>query len=158
MKNLRIHAVCVCIAVMSISSTVNAQVTPPVNEPNQNKPRLFDNLPDRIPIDINKFTPLFTSAIGAEIDLGVSEKAQFQFDGEVVSTASKFDNKLQSVVIRSSNYNGAGFTISKITNDDGSVIYKGRIISLKHGDLFELQKEADGYVLVKRNFYDLVNE
>lgn len=158
MKNLRTHAVCVCMSLMSICSFAQKETNPPVNEPDYNKPRLFDNLPEKIAVNIDAVSTLFNKAIGASVDLGLSATSQFQFDGEVVSRASKFNDKLQSVVVRSSNFNGAGLTISKIIADDGSVIYRGRIISLKHGDLFELQKEDNGYVLVKKNFYDLINE
>lgn len=158
MKNLRIHTVCVCLMLMSFCSFVQAQNAPPLNEPDYNKPRLFDNLPAKIPVNIDNVSSLFNNAIGANVDLGLSDIVQFQLNGELISTTSKSNGRVQKVVIRSANYAGAAMTISKITKEDGSVLYHGRILSLKHGDLFELQKETEGYVLVKRNYYDLVNE
>lgn len=143
---------------MSLCAFAQTDTQPPINEPDYNKPRLFNNLPDIIPVKIENFTPLFTAAIGAAVDLGLEASGQIRIDGQVVSTVSKFNDKLQSVVIRSTNFNGAGLTISKITKEDGTTIYRGRIISLKHGDLYELQKEGDNYVLIKKNFYDLINE
>ena len=65
---------------------------------------------------------------------------------------------MNSVVIRSTNYNGATLTISKTMNADETISYSGRIISFQSGDLFELQNKDGHLTLVKRNFYDLVNE
>ena len=143
---------------MSFCSFAQTQTVPPLNEPDYNKPRLFDNLPEKISVNINNVSTLFNTAIGATVDLGLSDNVTFQVNGEIVSTTSKSNGRVQKVVIRASNFAGAGMTISRITNDDGSVIYRGRILSLKHGDLFELQKENEGYVFVKRSYYDLVNE
>jgi hypothetical protein len=61
-------------------------------------------------------------------------------------------------VINSTNYNGARLTFSKTSNRDGSVSYNGRIVSFQHGDLFELKNQEGSFVLIKRNFYELVNE
>jgi hypothetical protein len=41
---------------------------------------------------------------------------------------------------------------------DGTTKYTGRIISIRHGDLYQLIQEDAGWVLVKKNFYDLINE
>ena len=158
MKNLRIHAVCVLFMLMSFCSFAQTQNPPPLNEPDYSKPRLFDNLPEKVSVNINNVSSLFNSAIGAAVDLGLSDNIQFQVNGEVVSKTSKSDGSVQKVVIRASNFSGAGITISRITNDDGSFLYRGRILSLKHGDYFELKKENEGYVFIKRNYYDLVNE
>lgn len=157
MKNLRFYVVCVCITLMS-SSNLFAQEKPPLNEPDLNRPTLFQDLPSKIAVNIDQIVSLFEKSIGSTIDLGKSAVAQFQFDGEVVSKASNATDGIQSVVIRSAYFNGAGITISKITDENGNATFRGRIISLKHGDLFVLSKENGGYVFVKKNYYDLVNE
>lgn len=160
MKNLRTHAVCVCMMLLSCAAFAQTQNNPPLNEPDMNRPTLFDNLPDRIPVNMSRITTLITRSVGSTISMDMSDNASapLRIDGEVVSSASNFDNKLESVVIRSSNFNGAAFTISKIIDKDGIVSYTGRIVSIKSGDLFELKNENGNYMLVKRKFYDLVNE
>ncbi len=157
MKNLRTTAVCVSILFYSLcTSAQNAAI--PINEPDYNKPVLFSNLPDKIPVSMNDISSLFATPVGREINLSLSAQNNLQFTGEVISSVNKYANSMQSVVIRSSNYNGARFTVSKVIATDGTVTYTGRIISFQHGDLFELQKLNNELVLVKRNFYDLVNE
>ena len=157
MKNLRTLAVCVCISLMSLSSFAQSNNgQPPLNEPDYNRPRLFNNLPEKVPFNVNNVSSLFNASIGAAVDLGLSETVPFIMNGEVIATTST--DKVQKLVIRSSNYVGANMTIIRITNDDGSVTYRGRILSFKHGDFYELQKSTEGYVLVKKSFYDLINE
>lgn len=161
MKNLRTYAVCVSLSLMSLVSFAQNQKAPPLNEPDLNRPRLFDNLPNRIPVDINMISSLFNSNVGEQVDLGVADKNSQQtmhVDGEVISKVSRENGKIEVVIVRSSNYEGANLSLTKMTNDDNTVSYRCRILSFKHGDLLELQKAPEGYVLVKRNFYDLVNE
>lgn len=157
MKNLRLPALCLCAMLFSICS--NAQNDKdPINEPQNKKPKLFSNLPDRIPLSIEKINDLLGTPVGQSTKLKSTENAGFDFDGEIVSKASRQDNNIESVVVRSSNFNGANLTISKIVLADGTVTYAGRIISFQHSDLFELQQQNGQFVFVKRNFSDLVNE
>ncbi len=159
MKNLRTYVLCVSITLYSVCSFAQNQ-TVPVNEPDYNKPKLFLNLPDNITVTVSDLNALLDNPAGRNININLAEKTQspFQFEGEVISVSSKEDNNIRSVVIRSSNYNGARFTLSRITNADGTITYSGRIMSFKHGDLYELQKKNGNFILVKKNFYDLVNE
>jgi hypothetical protein len=103
---------------------------------------------------------LLSKPVGKNISINLAEKSQsaFQLEGEVVAESSQPDIGIQTISIRSSNYPGASFTLSRITNPDGTIRFSGRIISFKHGDLLELQERNGQLVLVKRNFYDLVNE
>jgi hypothetical protein len=158
MKNLRTLAVCVSILLYNLNGM--AQTTPaiPINEPDYNKPKLFSNLPDKIPVSIDQLSSLFATPIGSQVSVSVPGQANLQFNGELISAVSKYGNSLQSVLIRSSNYNGARFTVSKMTDAEGKITYAGRIISLQHGDLFELKKEDTEWALVKKDFHQLVNE
>lgn len=131
---------------------------PPVTEPNYNKPRLFDNLPKSIPVNIAEINTVLSSELGSRASIGLSTAANIRFDGDIISTASKYGNAIQTVVIRSSNFNGAQLTISRTTSPEGVVSYVGRIISFQHGDLYELEKQNGQFVLVKKNYHDLVNE
>lgn len=159
MKNLRTAALCASAILWTLCSFAQ-QVKPPVNEPDYNKPRLFDHLPDSIPVSLAEINTLINAEVGRTTSLrtGSSNPSALHFDGEVVSTTNKYNDQIKSVVIRSSNFNGARFTLSRITKSDGVVSYTGRIISFQHGDLYELQNQDGQLILVKRNFYDLVNE
>ena len=157
MKNLRTAMLCACIALSSISSF--AQERPvPINEPDLNKPKLFANQPDKILVNAADLDALFSQPVGNAVTLKQANDSRFQFDGDVISSGSKYNNTLKSLVIRSSNFNGARFTLSRVTLEDGSVSYVGRILSFQHGDLYQLQKLDGQYTLVKKNFYDLINE
>ena len=157
MKNLRTLALCVTVSFYSLYSSAQSEKIP-LNEPNYNKPKLFQNLPDNIPVSLDNISNLFGSPMGRSVSLNLSDRSTFQFEGDVVSSVSKYENTIQSVVIRSTNYNGARLNISRITDENGNISYTGRIISMQHGDVYELKKVNDEYMLVKRNFYDLINE
>jgi len=158
MKNFRTTAVCASILLYSLCSSAQTGDKIPVNEPNYNKSKMFQNIPDNVPVSLDNIGSLFTSPVGRSVGLNLSDAAAFRFEGDVVSVVSKYNNTIESVVVRSSNFPGARLTLSRITAADGSVSYTGRIISMQHGDLFELKKINNQFSLVKRNFHDLVNE
>lgn len=158
MKNIRTTVLCVCISIISFNAFAQHQDVPPVNEPDYNKPKMFAAFPEQIPVNLTILNNLFTASLGATVDMNIADGSSFRFAGEVVSTVSKYENKIRSVVIRSSNFNGARLSVSKITNDDGSIAYTARIISRGHGDLYELQNLNNRFILVKRSYYDVVNE
>jgi len=121
-----------------------------------NRPSLFQNLPEKISCRINDLSSLLESEIGKTISFSFTGTLNFQ--GVVSSVASKFDNTLQSVVVRSTNFPGAALSFSKITKEDGTFSYVGRILSFQHGDAYEISQENGQYFFVKKGFYDLVNE
>lgn len=157
MRNLKPLCAAIMLLIGAVSS--NAQETAPLTEPNYKKPQLFTSLPENIKVNVDNLKALLKSSTGDAVASDLGDGSAFDFNGQVVSTATKHNNTIKSVVIRSSNYNGASLTISQLTNEDGSISYTGRIISFSHGDVFELQKQPDGnYAFVKKKFYDLVNE
>jgi len=145
----------ICLSVFFVCITTNAQ-TPPVREPDMNRPSLFQNLPEKISCRINDLSSLLESEIGKTISFSFTGTLNFQ--GVVSSVASKFDNTLQSVVVRSTNFPGAALSFSKIIKEDGTFSYVGRILSFQHGDAYEISQENGQYFFVKKGFYDLVNE
>jgi hypothetical protein len=158
MKNLRTPVLCACITLCSLFSAAQNQKVI-VNEPNYNKPRLFDKLPEAIPVSIENLNDLLNSRTGVSINTTLSSDAKTApFEGKVVSSVSKYDDKVQSVVIKSTNYNGATLYISRVLTEDGTIKYNGRLMSFQHGDLYVLQQKDGGFVLVKKNFYDVINE
>ncbi len=158
MKNLRTILACVSIALLSLnaSSQVNKS---PIKEPDQNKPLLFAGMPDRIPVSMDYINSLFGSTAGRAVSLSTPDNITgSRFEGNVISTGSELNNRIQSVVIRSTNFLGANFTVSKTISEQGVVSYTGRIISFQHGDAYELKNESGNLVLVKKKFYSLVND
>jgi hypothetical protein len=154
MKNLQISGLILLFTICCFTSS--AQQNPPVNEPDLNKPKLFQDLPERIPVQQATLQSALNATVGQSANLAIT--ANFVYKGQVVSSASKYNNKIESIVIKSSNRIGASFSFSKITNEDGSTVFRGRIISLQHGDGFELVNENGQYFLVKKQFYDMINE
>ena len=145
----------ICLSLFLICQQSNAQ-TPPVREPDMNRPSLFQNLPNKISCRINDLSALLESEIGKPVSFSFVNNLNFQ--GVVSSVASKSDNTLNSVVIRSTNFPGAALSFSRIKKEDGTFSYVGRIISFQHGDAYEISLENGQYYFVKKGFYDLVNE
>lgn len=157
MKNLRTCLLCASLILSGMGAFAQEHKAP-INEPDYNKPKLFTSLPDNIAVNPAQLFGAANKTSGNNVDIRLSDAAQVSLQGTIVSAETKFDGKLQSVVIKSSNFNGATFTLSKIVDENGAVSYTGRLISFQHGDLYVLQHTGDQYKLVKKNFYDLVNE
>ncbi len=152
MKNLQSGSITLLFTLICL---VSAAQNSPVNEP-VDKPKLFQDLPERLPVQTSALESFLNKPIGqgAAIQLG----NQFVLQGQIVSAANKFNNSVQSSVIRSSNREGACFSFTKVVNQDGTIIWKGRIISMMHGDGYEIVNENGQYYLQKRDFYEMMNE
>lgn len=157
MKTIRTPLLCATLVLFSLFASAQND-KPPVTEPDYNKPRLFDDLPARIPVSTADLKSIISASAGQQASLTLSPASALPFDGQVVSVASKYNNKIKSTVVRSANFKGATFTLSRVVNDNGSTYFTGRIINFKYGDLYELKNEDGNYVLIKRNYYELVNE
>lgn len=170
MKNSSTAVLCLCFVLSAfVSNGQNQKI--PLNEPDYNKPKAFKNLPDSIIVDAAAISDLFTLSKGqtvAPLFSNRSSTASFQLRGEVVSKTDNVPENikarsagpagLSSMILKLSDYSGANFTISKITNADGTVHYTGRIINFKSGDLFVLQNINGKLMLIKKDYYALVNE
>ena len=130
------------------------------NKSDQTKPSLFAGFPDRIAVSINELKSVFSNiaAKGTNVAIKFADEKLPGFKGETVSIASKYNNSIQSVVIRSTQFNGATLTLSSSTTTDGAAHYTGRIISFEHGDLYVLQKENDNYFFIKKKHDEVINE
>ena len=143
---------------LATAFNANAQdPTIPLNEPNYNKPRIFNTMPDRIEITPEKLEQLIATPNGQTANIPVNGQAG-EVAGDVISAVTKYNNAIKSVVIRCTEFDGARLTLSKVNMPDGTTKFTGRIISIRHGDLYQLVQEDAGWVLVKKNFYDLINE
>ena len=156
MKNPGISILSVFIMLCSLCSSAQGiqSKSLPINEPDYNKPKLFADLPDRIDFNPNNFSNLFDLPIGQPINISLT--AGFSFSGQLVSKSD--DPKSQSIVVRSSNRLGARLIFSKVTDDNNEIKYIGRIISLKHGDSYDIASENNQYYFKKKGIYDLMTE
>ena len=152
MKILSTAVLCGCIILCSLS--VSAQNDVPINQPDLNKPKLFSDLPDRITFNPSQLVNLFNLQLGETATIPLTDS--FSLIGTVVSTAN--NSNAVSVVIRSTKRPGARLTFTRVTNDDNTIKYIGRIMSLQHGDTYEIMAENNHYYFQKKSLYDLVNE
>lgn len=155
-RNLRIAVLgSCCLLFWLCSSAQGAQNKKiPINEPDNNKPKLFADLPDRLDFNPKNLSNLFQLHVGQSVNIPIS--AEFNFAGQVISKSD--DPKSTSVVIRSTNRVGARFIFTKIIDENNTVKYIGRIISLSHGDSYEVVFENNQYYLKKKGYYDMIAE
>lgn len=128
----------------------------PINEPNYNKPQLFEDLPQKMNLTISDMESLFDLSIGTPVMAKLTKS--FPFKGTIVSKSGSSESSVRSVIIKSTTRKDAVLTFTKIKNQDGSFIYRGRIISKESIDAYEIVKENDQYVLEKKNYYEMVRE
>jgi len=157
MRNLSITVLSVCCmlcCLCSSSQTTRPSAKLPLNEPDNNKPKLFADLPDQIQFNPSNLSNLFQLKVGASVNIPIC--TEFTFTGQVVSTAQEANSS--SVVIRSNNRVGARLVFTRVTDEDNTATYIGRIISLQHGDSYEIVSENNQYYFKKKGLYDLMNE
>lgn len=138
MKNYAPYALSLLLCVISITG-FSQKITP--------KPAEFSRFPTVIDCNQSELSKIFTSQVGQLIS--VSFAGNFTFSGTVTSNMVKYAN-LQSAIVKSPDYSNTIFSVSKITNDDGTISYTGRIINKNFFDGFELKKNLAGnYQLIK---------
>lgn len=158
MKNLMTLAACVCLAFTGMVASAQTNDHAPLNEPNHNRPGLFTNLPDRIEMSVETLQRLVASERGTLVSITSStDRAIAPIEGAVVSR-SKTTEPIQTVIVRSTNFNGANLTLSRFTDEEGLVQYSGRILSIHHGDAYVLQQEEGQYVLIRKKLTSLLQE
>jgi hypothetical protein len=138
-------------------SVISIAQAPPVNEPDYSRPALFNNLPDTVAVDEADILSLFNRSLGEQVQLKMTNT--FFYQGSIKSIVIYENPRRISLVIKSSNKLGSALYISKITEINGRVLLRGRIISNTHIDAYDLAySEVTGYRLQKINYYKLVSE
>jgi hypothetical protein len=156
MRNLSIAVLSICCIFCNLCSFAQGaqNKTIPINEPDNNKPKLFADLPDRLDFNPNNLTNLLQLKVGQSVNIPIG--SELNFSGQVVSKSD--DPKSSSVVIRSTNRIGARLIFTKIIDENNTVKYIGRIISLKHADSYEIVLENNQYYFKKKGYYDMIAE
>ena len=127
----------------------------PAKAQTQQAPHLFDAFSNSITCNNTELERIFSFQQGASVQLAFSPN--FIFKGNVNSNQQKFSN-LQSVTIRSSNFDGALLSISRRLNDDNSITYVGRILNPDYADGYELLKQGSNYILNKIKHADILQD
>jgi hypothetical protein len=144
-KTMSVLLVCLCICASGF-----AQQTTEV------KPKVFGNLPSSITISESLLQSFFSLSPSQEITLDFG--SSFTFPCKVLSKQAKFNN-LQTVIVKSPSFGNAIFQVSRITNDDNSISYVGRIMNEKAFDGFAIKKSSDGtYKLEKFETGNILDE
>ncbi len=131
----------------ALSLLLSFLVTTGFCQTNNPKPKQFSDFPEIITCSEAELSKVFTTSPGQNISLTFSNN--FTFTGSIKSNLARYTN-LQSAVIVSPDYSNTIFSVSKISNDDGTTSYVGRIINKNYFDGFELKKNASGTYQLKK--------
>jgi hypothetical protein len=138
MKNYAPYALSLLLSVITITG---------FSQTNPTKPAQFNAFPAIINCSQTELSRIFNTPAGQHISVSFSDN--FTFTGTLTSNIVKYAN-LQTAVIKSPDYANTIFSVSRITNPDGSFGYLGRIINKNFFDGFELKQNLAGnYQLVK---------
>jgi hypothetical protein len=134
------------------ASAVIAQTGPKdkITAPRQllaERPRLFNNLPDKFPVKKLLLEQLFTVQ---DRNISVPVRAGVTLEGTILEKVQLNPNVI-SINIRLNNYGGSLLNISRITESDLSVNYEARVINIKNGDVLLLKKENDQFYFTREN-------
>ena len=146
--NYLLKAAVLCILIFSFKPS-KAQET-------DRRPQLFTVFSNTISFPKPELEKAFNTTEGQVIKLSLGNN--FSFTGTVASSVQTFEN-LQNVIIRLDFLDNSVLGISKITNDDKSVSYIGRIVNSKYADGFEIKSDANGnYFMNKIKTQDLIQD
>lgn len=111
------------------------------------RPKVFQNYPESFVVNEPFFQNVFQATTDQDVSLALN--SSFNFPGKVLSNELKYSN-LQSIIIKSSLFDNAILHLSKITNEDNSTTYVGRIINERAFDGYEIRKGTDGTYSFKK--------
>ena len=155
MKSLKTGAFAALLTVFYLQSPAQG-ATPPVNEPDHNKPKIFADLPDNLSLRVTDLEALLNLPEGTQVNTHLA--AGLKLNGTVISKSNPADVSSKSVVIKTTSRQGATLTFTRLTNADGSFSYSGRMMSKNASDAFVIVKEGSNYIIRKKGYYDIVNE
>lgn len=122
---------------------------PPVNEPVNNLPKIFFGLSDSIKIEMSAFTNLFLKKGGESVVINLGN--ELVFDGTVQDNYTSYDNKLQTVTIKTILPYPLLITFSKVQIADDKIIYRSLITGRSIGDYIELILDKGQYKFIKKD-------
>lgn len=159
MKILKTGALCVLTCLCYVHSGAQQQTSQQplfASESAYNKPKIFTELPNKLALNRSALESLLQDEVGKKVVFSLGQG--FQFHGVVVSKSDAADVHTKTVVVKATNRQGVTFTFTRLTNEDGTYTYGGRMLSFKHGDAFEITEDKGTLVLVKKELYDMFDE
>ena len=155
MKNVLSYALCVILVIMTTHANAQIQNKLPITEPDYQKPKLFNNLPSILTLNVGQVNAALNKQDGAEVDIQLADQLSIQ--GVIISSSDKKNGHQKSIVVKCTNWPGTYLTLS--SNDKNSDLnINGRLLSRQYGDAFEIEKKNGNYYLQKINLYDLLSE
>jgi hypothetical protein len=120
------------------------------------KPILFSGFARTIPVSSSTLEKTMSYKNGETVSIAFNE--QLVFKGEVISNEMKYHN-LQSVLIRSQNFENTLLQISRISEEASEARYVGRIINPDAADGYELKKDnQNNYSIEKFEISSLLQD
>jgi hypothetical protein len=154
MKTIKLIAIGIFLSLNCLPSGAQEKIS--INEPNYNKPKLFEDLPQKINVKISDMESLFDVPAGTSVIAKLTPN--FNLKGTVMSKSGTAESSVRSVVVKAINRQGAVLTLTKITTANRTVIYKGRVLSKDNSDALELVKENDQYIFQKKHYNEIIAE
>lgn len=111
------------------------------------KPKLFAAYEKNIPVSYESLYKMMEYQNGEHVSIKFNE--QFTFIGDVISNEMKYQN-LQTLLIRSENFENTLLQISKISEKGGKEKYVGRIINTQAADGYELKKDKENNYSIEK--------
>ena len=122
----------------------------------RSKPSNFAEFPDNISCSVFEFHNAFEAREGQQVVMAFSNN--FRFTGTVLYNVAKYDN-LQTMTIKSDQFENTIFHLSRQQLDGKSVSFVGRITSPDAADGFQVKKSTGGnYILEKTEATRMLQE
>jgi len=118
-------------------------------------PHLFDAFPNTISCNIIELERIFSIPEGTNVQIVLS--TNFIYRGSILNSIQRYSN-LKSVLIKSSNFDAAMFSISRRVNDDNTITYVGRILNKNYADGYELIKQGNSFILNKIELKEILQD
>lgn len=128
-----------CLLLTLISAVSFAQKT-------DSRQKVFAAYPESVSLDRSLMNNAFTNKKDAAVSLQFSN--DFVFKGTVVSNEQRYNN-MQTLIVRSSENGNSLLQLTKITNDDKTISYAGRILNNSAADGYEIKNREGNYFLQK---------
>ena len=136
-----------CAVSMCLVFALNGTAQIAVNQHPVEKPALFHELPEKFSCSLPALKTLFTSVANGKVAIQLSN--QLQLNGTVLEKVAVSSQQL-SVNIRCDNFQNALLNISRLTLENGTYKYVGRMVSPAHGDVLLLWEDNGQYYFIKQ--------
>ena len=142
MKNrIRIGVAALC-SLLSLSSFGQQ----PVQQQLPKKPLLFSHLPEKNDITSSQLDLLFSASSLQHVNITLGAG---NFIEGIVKEKIVKNRNVTSLTIQCTNYDGALLSLSRITGNNSSATYIGRVVNIRYGDVLLLTEKDNQYFLKK---------